>query len=91
VEDIVTEENKAPLKSEYETARERLEAARKEREAEQAKSPEQKRGEALLKFGASMMGKPEGTTKKAKGGAVKSASSRADGIAQRGKTRGMMK
>ncbi len=87
----MTEENKTPSKSEYETARERLETARKEHEAEQAKSPKQKRDEALLKFGFSMMGQPKKEDKKAKGGAVKSASSRADGVAQRGKTRGKMR
>ncbi len=87
----MAESIKNPPKSEYESMREKLEASRKEYEAEQAKSPEQKRGEALLKFGASMMGKPEDTNKKAKGGAVKSASSRADGIAQRGKTKGKMR
>lgn len=78
-------------KTEYEAAREKLEAERKQYEEEQAKNPEQKRAEALLKFGASMMGKPKEKDKKAKGGKVSSASSRADGIAQRGKTRGMMK
>jgi hypothetical protein len=88
VEDIVAET--AP-KTEYEAAREKLEAARKQYEEEQAKSPEQKRGEALLKFGTSMMGRPQAQDKKAKGGKVSSASKRADGIAQRGKTRGMMK
>ena len=40
--------------------------------------------EALLKFGTDLMSRP---TKKAKGGAISSASKRADGIAQRGKTR----
>jgi hypothetical protein len=40
--------------------------------------------EALLKLGTDLMGRP---IKKAKGGVIKSASKRADGIAQRGKTR----
>ena len=40
--------------------------------------------EALLKFGTDLMSRP---TKKAKGGAISSASKRADGIAIRGKTR----
>ncbi len=70
---------------EYEFMREKLEA---ERKAEQAKSPEQKRAEALFKIGTSMMGQPKKEDKKAKGGAVKSASARADGCAMRGKTRG---
>ena len=77
--------------AEYESMREKLEAERKEREAEQAKSPEQKRAEALFKIGTSMMGKPADSNKKAKGGKVSSASKRADGCAQRGKTKGMMR
>jgi hypothetical protein len=40
--------------------------------------------EALLKLGTDLMGRP---IKKAKGGVIKSASKRADGIAIRGKTR----
>lgn len=72
---------------EYESMREKLEA---ERKAEQAKSPEQKQAEAIFKFGTSLMRKPADSNKKAKGGKVSSASARADGIAQRGKTRGRM-
>ena len=53
-------------KTEYEAAREKLEAERKQYEEEQAKNPEQKRAEALLKFGASMMGKPKRKIKRLK-------------------------
>jgi hypothetical protein len=58
-------------------------------EAELAKKQKEReskaKGEALLKFGTDLMGRP---TKKAKGGMVGSASKRADGCAVKGKTRG---
>jgi len=58
-------------------------------EAELAKKQKERKEkepyEALLKFGTDLMGRP---IKKAKGGIIKSsASKRADGVAQRGKTR----
>ena len=57
-------------------------------EAELAKKQKERKEkepyEALLKFGTDLMGRP---IKKAKGGVIKSASKRADGIAIRGKTR----
>jgi len=49
---------------------------------------EQSMGEKLMKFGSSLLSRP--VEKKAKGGSVSSASSRADGCAVKGKTKGRM-
>jgi len=60
-------------------------------EAEKAPTTKSTMGEGLMKFGLDMMkNSPSSVEKKAKGGSVSSASSRADGIAQRGKTKGTM-
>lgn len=49
-------------------------------------------GDSMMKFGLEMMknSKPSNVESKAKGGKISSASSRGDGIAQRGKTKGTM-
>ena len=58
-------------------------------EAEKAPTTKSTMGEGLLKFGLEMLkNSPSNVEKKAKGGMT--ASSRADGCAQRGKTRGKM-
>jgi hypothetical protein len=61
-------------------------------EAEKAPTTKSTMGDSMMKFGLEMMknSKPSNVESKAKGGSVSSASSRADGCAQRGKTRGMM-
>ena len=60
--------------------------------AEKAPTTKSTMGDSLMKFGLEMMknSKPSNVESKAKGGKISSASSRADGIAQRGKTRGRM-
>ena len=60
--------------------------------AEKAPTTKSTMGDSLMKFGLEMMknSKPSNVESKAKGGKISSASSRADGIAQRGKTRGKM-
>jgi hypothetical protein len=45
----------------------------------------------LLEFGTELLKRPMKTEKKAKGGSISSASSRADGCCVKGKTRGMIK
>lgn len=59
-------------------------------EAEKAPTTKSTMGDGLMKFGLEMMknSKPSNVESKAKGGKISSASSRADGIAQRGKTKG---
>jgi hypothetical protein len=61
-------------------------------QAEKAPTPKSTMGDSLMKFGLEMMknSKPSNVESKAKGGKISSASSRADGIAQRGKTKGTM-
>jgi hypothetical protein len=61
------------------------------REAENEMKRESSRGGKAAARDTSVRGKIREMTGMKKGGKVKSASSRADGIAQRGKTRGMMK
>ena len=69
----------------------REEAMKALREAENELKRESSRGGEAAKRDTSLRGKFREMTGMKKGGKVKSASSRADGIAQRGKTRGMMK
>ena len=106
------------LRGEYENLRKDMQLKAESEAYERSKRDE--KGEAMLRFGLNMMGKPaeplpgkgktekmgesakplpgkgkteklgEGAKKYAHGGTVKSASARADGIAQRGKTRGRM-
>jgi hypothetical protein len=80
---------------ELDKANKGMAALEKERAAAQAKLDmrDQKakdKAKALMEFGAGLLGrkKDEEPVKKAKGGMVGSASKRADGCAQRGKTRG---
>jgi hypothetical protein len=61
------------------------------REAENELKRESSRGGKAAERDTSLRGKFREMTGMKKGGKVKSASARADGIAQRGKTRGMMK
>lgn len=61
------------------------------READNELKRESSRGGKAAARDTSIRGKIREMTGYKKGGAVKSASARADGIAQRGKTRGMMK
>jgi hypothetical protein len=63
---------------------------RAEIEAERAQTTRSSMGDSMLKFGSEMMKNSKPIEKKAKGGSVSSASSRADGCAVKGKTRGKM-
>ena len=67
------------------------EALRGLREADNELKRESSRGGKAAERDTSLRGKFREMTGMKKGGKVKSASARADGIAQRGKTRGMMK
>ena len=81
-------EMKASLRRAFEMKRK--EDAAIEAEAERRKQKRAEAGEAFKEsMGAGRVDEMGNAYKK--GGKVKSASSRADGIAQRGKTRGMMK
>jgi hypothetical protein len=59
-------------------------------EAERARTTRSSMGDSMLQFGLGMMKNSKPIEKKAKGGKVSSASSRADGCAVKGKTRGKM-
>ena len=79
VSDAVTKENQKGYAN-YEA-----ELAKKQSERE---SKDKSMGEAMMKFGMGILGRPmKEPEKKAKGGKIKSASARADGCAIRGKTR----
>ena len=59
-------------------------------EAERARTTRSSMGDSMLQFGLEMMKNSKPIEKKAKGGKVSSASSRADGCCIKGKTRGKM-
>ncbi len=74
------------LRLDYENLR-KDEKLRQEAEAYE-RSKRDEKGESLLNFGLKMMRKSEKPKGMKEGGAVRSASSRADGCAIRGKTKG---
>ena len=61
-----------------------------EKAAGKAPTTRSSMGDSVLKFGLETMKNSKPIEKKAKGGSVSSASSRADGCATKGKTRGKM-
>lgn len=70
------------------------EGVKKQKELEARDQRIKEGARKLMDFGSEIMvrpSKPEKPTKMAKGGSVSSASSRADGCAQRGKTKGMIR
>ena len=66
------------------------EGVKKQKELEARDEKAKDTGKKLLDFGSDMLKQPMKIEKKAKGGSISSASSRADGCCVKGKTRGKM-
>jgi len=83
INDVETQKNQKG----YENYEADLKKRQSEMEAKDKESTLKSRGLNLMKLGSDLLSRP--MEKKAKGGSIKSsASSRADGIAKKGKTRG---